>query len=874
MQLKKYQERALDALDCFLSESVTKPHAVAYNIACQIGDPGFYASAYEPLRTLPRVPYCCLRLPTGGGKTLLGAHAVGIAHSHRVDGPQYPVALWLVPSAKIGEQTLDALKKPSHPYRQALDKAFGGNVRVLGIDERRQITPQDLASSAHVFVATIQSFRVAQAAQRNVYKDDENFEAFFKGRSLPDGLMRNEDGERTRENPRPGEISWSFANVMRLVRPIMIVDEAHNFVTGLSEETGARLDPSAIIEFTATPVRSNVIVSATAEELKAAQMIKLPIHLTQHAGWEAAIIHALQQRAGLDRIATDAKEPIRPIALYQAQARTEGAEATVDVIKAKLIEHGIAEEAIKVATGDQRELDGIDLFAEDCPVEHVITVEALREGWDCSFAYVFCSVANIQSATAVEQLLGRVLRMPFATRRPVEELNRAYAHVTGVGFHAAANKLRDTLVAMGFDERTARDEIIAQQASDAAAAVLPMPGRSPLPPVSLNSSPDLAAMPQQVRDAITVIGEGDGVSVVIDPEASDEVLDQIGETLAPLAGDGDPRPAIAAHVERRQAAATPSQKGEVFTMPGLVLEQYGELDLVEPTTLLDLAGWTLEGVEADLPGFAISETPDTVVVDVDEGQVRISRDNAQTTLQLEDETAWTASDLSRWLDRMTRQTDISQPVFLEYCRRAVVKLVEDRGFSLAALVRAKDVLRRAIAARVKELRAEAGQTGLQLLLDDIAPSLGIGDNGFTFAEGKYLPRKPYSGRYKWQKHFYPRPDDIKDDGEEYHCAIAIDEHPNVKHWVRNIVRGENAYWLPTSTDRFYPDFIAELVDGRRLVLEYKGGDRTSNDDSREKANIGARLEEISDGDIVFWMAEKSKDADFRARLDAKIGGGA
>ncbi|WP_246450548.1 hypothetical protein [Sphingomonas rhizophila] len=123
--------------------------------------------------------------------------------------------------------------------------------------------------------------------------------------------MRNEADATV----RPGEVSWSFANIMRLVRPVMIVDEAQNFVTGLSETTGARLNPSAIIEFTATPVRSNVIVSATADELKTEQMVKLPIHLTQHTGWEAAIVHALQQRAGLATTARDANEPIRPIAL-------------------------------------------------------------------------------------------------------------------------------------------------------------------------------------------------------------------------------------------------------------------------------------------------------------------------------------------------------------------------------------------------------------------------------------------------------------------------------------------------------------------------------------------------------------------------------
>jgi type III restriction enzyme len=375
-----------------------------------------------------------------------------------------------------------------------------------------------------------------------------------------------------------------------------------------------------------------------------------------------------------------------------------------------------------------------------------------------------------------------------------------------------------------------------------------------------------------VRDAITLIGEGDGVSVVINPDASDAVLEQLGEVLAPLAGTEDPRPAIAAHVERRQAAATPSQRGLSFTMPGLALEQYGELDLVEPTTLLDLAGWTLDGVDPDLPEFQLSETPDSVVVDVDEGQVRISRSTAQMTLQLEDETAWTPGHLARWLDRQAHQPDVSQPVFLEYCRRVVTHLVDARGMSLASLVRAKDVLKRAIALRVKALRAEAGQAGMQLLLGDITPTLALGENGFIFAEGRYLPPKPYAGGYTWTKHFYPRPDDIRDGGEEFRCAVALDDHPLVKHWVRNIVRGPHSYWLPTSTDRFYPDFIAELTDGRRLVLEYKGADRIGTDDTEEKANIGARLAEVSGGQVVFWMAERSKATDFAARLDAVLRG--
>ena len=114
---------------------------------------------------------------------------------------------------------------------------------------------------------------------------------------------------------------------------------------------------------------------------------------------------------------------------------------------------------IAVATGDQRELDGIDLFDRACGIEHVITIEALKEGWDCSFAYVFCSVARIRSAVDVEQLLGRVLRMPYAARRRLPDLNRAYAFVSEPSFGASAQALADKLVAMGFEEEEAHESI-------------------------------------------------------------------------------------------------------------------------------------------------------------------------------------------------------------------------------------------------------------------------------------------------------------------------------------------------------------------------------------------------------------------------------
>ena len=80
---------------------------------------------------------------------------------------------------------------------------------------------------------------------------------------------------------------------------------------------------------------------------------------------------------------------------------------TVDVLKTYLFDElKIEPEKIAVVTGNQRELDDIDLFAQSCPIEYIITIEALKEGWDCPFAYVFCSVKQVSSSTAAEQLLG------------------------------------------------------------------------------------------------------------------------------------------------------------------------------------------------------------------------------------------------------------------------------------------------------------------------------------------------------------------------------------------------------------------------------------------------------------------------------------
>jgi type III restriction enzyme len=406
MELKQYQTDTLAVLRRFLEEARVAGPRSAYDTITTGPDQakrlGRYRGGYKVLEELPDTPYVCLRLPTGGGKTILGAHAIAVARDAWVE-KDYPLVLWLVPTNTIRLQTAEALKNPRHPYRQALDEHFDGRVRVFDIADFSQIRPHDIRDNVCVVVGTLQTLRVSNTEGRNVYAHNENMEPHFFGVTPhASGLERLESGG----------IKFSFANLLHLHRPLMIVDEAHNAVTDLSRDMQARVNPCAIIEFTATPrFNSNILHSVTAQELKDEEMIKLPIVLAEHQDWQGAVNGAIASRARLAEAAKDEADYVRPIVLFQAQPKDQ--DVTVEKLKRHLIDmEQIPEDRIAVATGDQRDLDSIDLFDPGCRIEYVITIEALKEGWDCSFAYVFCSVSRIKSATAVEQLLGACCACP------------------------------------------------------------------------------------------------------------------------------------------------------------------------------------------------------------------------------------------------------------------------------------------------------------------------------------------------------------------------------------------------------------------------------------------------------------------------------
>lgn len=866
MDLKDYQKRTLHRLGLFLAQARVEGPAAAFEVTAETQEdetPPAYRPILDankvPVASLEQVPYVALRIPTGGGKTVLGAHIISKAAEVFLER-EFPMVLWLVPSRQIKDQTLEAFRNPRHPYRRELDAKFGvGNVSVVDIADNGNIRPQDLKDRLCLVIGTMASARVENTELRDFYADKEALEPHFLKLESIEGLA-TKDGE-----DRP---IYSFANLLKLHRPLVITDEAHNATTKLSYEVYERLSPAAIVELTATPdwEASNVLVRVSASELKDAEMIKLPVVLEEHTnGWEECLQAALQRRAYLGTLAPG-EEPdyLRPILLIQAE--NKNLEATVEVVHQHLLENEkIPPEQVVIATGDQRGLDDVNLFDRDTPVRVIITKDALKEGWDCSFAYVLCSLTQQRSGTAIEQLLGRVLRMPYARKRIHPDLNRAYAHVVSETFGQVAQELTDDLEAMGFNPVEAVQaieqgglDLKGGQAGDLAPQTLTL---------SLPKVPDLSNIPAADRDKVKVEpGEhAKGVVVTVEGVIDTATQQVLVETL-PVRHQAEATRRLAHHNARAAAVReTPAQNQVEFQVPRLMFQQ-GKLVLeVSSDLMLDLHGWNLGDYPADLSSYRYDQASRTFLVDLDGREVAwepVNEPQAAYIHRLAGE--WSEKELVEFLDRRVRQHDVLQVQMLEWVRQGVASL-RQRGFDLAQLVRGKYVIARKLEEQIELARKKAYSQAYQdTLFANDAPVLASFDYAYKFDPNAYPMRYPCVANYRWQKHYYAVPGDLphkRKDGslaEEFQCAIEIDQLPEVTFWVRNLAH-PSQFWLPTATGRTYPDFVAQLKDGRLLVVEYKGGDRVSNRDSQAKAQVGHLWQKASKGMGIYLMATKSAD---------------
>ena len=518
MELKDYQQQALDTLDRYL-EALKEARRQAdefstFNIddlppvlreqsaALARAATDYPRAAWESLRKasvlpgvtdaqgqdiipehIPResaagepIPHVCLKVPTGGGKTLLGVEAV----RHLKLGTGF--VLWLVPTRAIYAQTWDAFRNKEHPYRQILERASGGRVKLLEKDDR--FTKQDIENHLCVMLLML------PAANRNrnkeflkIFRDSSGYASFFpveddmrEHQALlekhPDLETADDDQTaqpRLARNPKDALIKQSLFNVLKLLRPTVILDEAHKAYGSPDPtrnktfvEAVNRLNPRFVLELSATPKLgiSNILVNVSGLALKEEEMIKLPIHLRNfpNSDWKYTLAQTKVERDKLEEAAKRFQQAearyIRPIAVIRVDRtgknQRDGVKVHAEDARDELIDAlGVPAEQVKVKSSEQDELTGIDLMSPFCPVRYIITKDALKEGWDCPFAYLLILLDNTTAATAMTQLIGRVMRQPYAHATNYQELDSCYIFCYNQAVKAAVANVKKGLEAEG-----------------------------------------------------------------------------------------------------------------------------------------------------------------------------------------------------------------------------------------------------------------------------------------------------------------------------------------------------------------------------------------------------------------------------------------
>ena len=871
LKLKDYQEELLDALEAFLSRTVElqDPERAFWESTKTVFD---YGLPYTPLPNAEQVPYVCLRVPTGGGKTRIAGQAIARVQKALLSS-EYPVVLWFVPSEPILNQTLRALKTHGELLNADMRELFGA-VNVLDINEALYVTKPVMDNTVTIIVATMQSFKRDTEAGLRVYRQNGALMSHFE--NLPAALK----GEH------------SLVDAIRLRMPFIIVDEAHNQGTPLAMDTLVRLNPSCILELTATPDRmnqpSNVLRSVSAATLQAEDMLKLPLELAIHPEWRTCLSEAIARLRTLEQEAQTEQqltgEVINPvIMLIQAERKNAHAETfTPERVKQFLIDdYQIPAAHIAIATGALDELGDKPLSAADYP-QFIITVDKLREGWDCPFAYILFSFRNTTSATAVEQVLGRVLRMPHVKRKQREALNHSYAYVVSDQLATAVQGLRDGLVQSGFERLEAKDLIRLpdNNTADLFAAqtdlVVALPTDQTTNTLITPDSSALAVLPKTLRDKIEISPETG--TLTVKGGASVEQIKKVAATFKQAEVHQQIRErlnnALATRTTVTTRLLTPAERGIIASVPLLGIHQYGFFDVFNSSALSD-ADWELTDFDPHLTENEFSHSIDAM----QRAQLSISQagkltldfyeklDSSQLTLQ-NIELGWSSTELVLWLDRNIRFVYADQDQKVAWLNKAVNYLLQTRGFSLEELAYRKFRLRAALERKMAAGLVLAKQTVFDDLFND-ETRFEVRDEPktvITLSAGRYAYNNPYKGLIPFKKHFFPTVGDLSEMGEEFECARHIDELENIEWWVRNIDRKPHSFWLQTAKDRYYPDFLVRLNNGITLAVEYKGGHLAEHD--REKRQIGELWARRSHGRCRFvWVENKNWQALTAATLN-------
>jgi type III restriction enzyme len=751
------------------------------------------------------LPTFCIKVPTGGGKTLLATQILGLIYETLLkDRNGAGLALWVVPSDQIYKDTLKALRDRQHFYRESLEHALSRRLEVWEKDEIARLTPAQLANNLNVLLLKLPSTNRADREQLKFFRDSGgNIVQHFPPEDAPDKHRELKERipnlEMLEEDPNSDSylVKTSLGNLVRLCEPAVILDEGHKATSTLARQTIEGFNPSVVVELSATPAKgTNVLVRVNGQELLEEQMIKLPMNVgsSNQKNWKDCLTQARDKRLELASLAQQhyhkTRNIIRPIVLVQVERTGKDQRQAPFVHSEDVKEHliqrlGVPETAIAIKSSAKDDIEGRDLLDESCPIEWIITKAALQEGWDCPFAYILVSLNNTASEQSMTQLVGRVLRQPDVTKTDFDALNESYVYC-----------LRKKA----------------------------------------------AKITREVKKALEKEGyEGDAASVV----------DRSGETRKAE------KRTVSIRREFRKHYRKPFE-GKIYLPRFCVrngkrvpekLDYYRHL-----LNQVDINRFDFEAVDWDLSA-ALAAAKDTFyrITLAQEAVERVDENPAASLETDEQVRAWLASNLPFDFYSHKQLREIVHLV-VEYLYRANADLP-----TRLALV--KFVVREKITGLIERETDRQTKAGFKRLFDNkkLCFFLDCIECRFEIPEQiTILPTRQLAhdnGDLARKSLFdFIAEDDFND--YEKSVALFLDEHPEVLWWYRNLVGPNNFSIQGYRRSPIFPDFVVQEGGDQKpiarvLVLESKGKHLKGNEDTNYKRSVAGYFDKV--GRRVSWQ---------------------
>lgn len=851
MELKTYQQHVMDDLSAYLGHLDRDSDMIAAwrgywmdkDIPVGLGGVPAYKNA------IPGVPHICMKVPTGGGKTFMACAALKrIFDAMPMDKPR--VVVWLVPSDSILTQTIRNLSDPEHQYRLRLNSDFAGKVGIYTKEmllNGQQFSPDTVRDQLTVCVLSYGSLRIDSKKKdvRKVYQENGNllkFAQYFK-----------DDSVLLADTP-----DTALIQVLRHLSPVTVVDESHNAGSDLSVEMLNNLNPSFVLDLTATPRKnSNILSYVDARELKKENMVKLPVVVYNRTSRQSVIQDAIQLRGSIERQAIAEEQAggayIRPIVLFQAQPNIGENSETYDKIKAMLVDMGIPKEEIAVKTSKVDELGKTDLMSRSCPIRYIITVNALKEGWDCPFAYILASLANKTSKVDVEQIVGRILRQPYARQHSSPLLNTSYVLTCSNEFHATLDSIVTGLNMAGFSRRDFRVGEVPEPVSvpkQSEAEQMKLDGAAPAPGADSFDDVDIEAVKQALEDKT---GQSNPFLGDMIQDVQHQVADY-DEKMKASVGSGFIGGELGDMLNQNSMQPQFAEKAAALRIPQFFLKDApdlfgGEYRLLSKEKLSE--GFSLNGQNAQI-SFELA-TGKMYKVDIPEDGTAIPKYKPMD----KDESAY----IREWLAKMPPEKRIQHCVTMicellnrnnryaaqeisEYVHRIVANMTEDE---LAAMETAIPTYARKIQEKIDGLVQAYCTAQFKKWLDSgkvvCRESYALPP---VITPAETIDTIPYSLYEAEKNNMNP---------EERDLIETVAGLGNIRWWHRIIDR--KGFWLNGNINH-YPDFMVMTKTGKLVLIEFKGDDR-DNSDSKMKLKLGRQWQAQAGPNYRYFMVFKNKD---------------